>query len=56
MKVYSPETNKGRTVAIDDIHHNTADQSRHSAKFDAKRMKSAARQNAKLLMANELDC
>jgi hypothetical protein len=47
MKAYSPETNKGRTVAINDIHHSTADQGRKEAKAAAKAMRSQARQDGK---------
>lgn len=47
MKPYSPATNKGRTVAGDDVHHKTADQSRTAANAAAKSLRKAARQDGK---------
>jgi hypothetical protein len=47
MKPYSPQTNKGRTVSIDDVHHKTADQPRKAQKAAGKRLKGSARQEAK---------
>ena len=47
MKVYSPETNKGRKVSIDDIHHSTSDQGKKEANASAKSMRKQARQMAK---------
>lgn len=51
MKPYTPNTNKGRTIGRDDIHHKTADISRFSAKAYSKSAKHAARQEAKNLQA-----
>lgn len=47
MKAYSPNTNKGRTVGVDDVHHKTADQPRRAANAAAKALRHAARQDAK---------
>ena len=47
MKVYAPDTGRGRTVAVDDIHHATADQPKSAADSSAKTMRKAARQKAK---------
>lgn len=47
MTPYTPANNKGRTVAMDDIHHRTADQGRASAKAAAKAMRHAARQDGR---------
>ena len=47
MKPYTRNTNKGRTLARDDIHHATADQSRISSKSAAKAARHGARQEAK---------
>jgi hypothetical protein len=44
MKAYSPKTNKGRTVAGDDVHHKSADQPKPAANAAAKALKKAARQ------------
>ena len=44
MKPISPETSKGRTVSIDDVHHNTADQPKSDRKASAKALRHAARQ------------
>jgi len=46
MRPYAPQTNKGRTVAGDDIHHRTADQPRAAAKGSAKAARHAARAEA----------
>ena len=51
MKPYSPNTGKGRTVAVDDVHHRSADQPRAAAKTSAKKLRHAARQDAKKLVA-----
>ena len=51
MKPYSPSTSKGRTVAVDDVHHRTADQPKTSAKVAAKKLRHSARQEAKRQMA-----
>lgn len=47
MKPYSPFSNKGRTVSINDIHHRSADQSRLGARAAAKAMRHAARQEGR---------
>jgi hypothetical protein len=47
MKPYAPPTNIGRTRAVDDIHHRTADQPRADAKKAAKAVRHAARQAGK---------
>ncbi len=44
MKPYSPQSNKGRTVSVDDVHHKTADQSKQAANAAAKSLRKAARQ------------
>jgi hypothetical protein len=44
MKPYTPPSSKARRVAINDIHHRTADQPRASTKPYAKAMRHAARQ------------
>ena len=44
MKPYSPQSNKGRTVSGDDVHHKTADQSKQAANAAAKSLRKAARQ------------
>lgn len=46
MRVYTPNTNKGRTLGGDDTHHRTADQSKKSAKISAKTQRHAARQHS----------
>lgn len=47
MKAYSPQSNKGRTVAGDDVHHKTADQTKQAANTAAKALRHAARQDGK---------
>lgn len=47
MKPYAPETNSGRTRAVDDIHHRTADQPRAAARKTAKATRHAARQQGR---------
>jgi hypothetical protein len=47
MQPLAPNTNKGRTVSRDDIHHSSADQPKSSCNASAKKMKHAARQKAK---------
>lgn len=47
MKAYSPSTNKGRAVGVDDVHHKTADQPKRGANAAAKALRHAARQEAK---------
>lgn len=44
MKPYTPPTNLGRKVGVDDIHHKTADQPRSAAKAAAKAARHGARQ------------
>jgi hypothetical protein len=47
MKAYTADSNKGRTVGGDDIHHKTADQPKRSANAAAKAQRHAARQEGK---------
>lgn len=47
MRPYTPDTDKGRTRAGDDIHHRTADQPRAAAEPVAKASRHAARQDGK---------
>lgn len=47
MKPYAPQTNKGRTVSVDDIFHRTADQPRHDRIAAAKSAAHGARQEGK---------
>lgn len=47
MKPYAPTTDTGRTRAVDDVHHRTADQPRRAAKASAKALRHAARQQAR---------
>jgi len=47
MKPYVAPTNIGRTRAVDDIHHRTADQPRAAAKKSAKAAKHGARKAGK---------
>jgi len=47
MRPYTRRTNKGRTIARDDIHHATADQSRQSAQTCAKAARHGARQEGR---------
>lgn len=47
MKPYSPRTNKGRSVAIDDIHHKTSVY-RDRATASAKAMRHAARREGRM--------
>lgn len=51
MKPYTPNTDRGRTVGGDDIHHKTADQPK-AAKSSAKAMRHAARQEARRLASD----
>lgn len=55
MKPYAPRNNKGRTVAVDDIHHRTADQPKAGAVAAAKAMRHAARQHGGKEVGAELD-
>jgi hypothetical protein len=43
MRPYAPSTNRGRTIAGDDIHHRTADQPPKARKASAKAQRHAAR-------------
>jgi hypothetical protein len=54
MKAYSPSTNKGRTVAIDDVHHKTADQSKKESLAASKSLKHSVRQWANKEIKKEL--
>lgn len=54
MRPYSPDTDKGRTRAGDDIHHRTADLPRAGAKTVAKASRHAARQDARETIAAEV--
>lgn len=47
MRPYTPPTNVGRKVAVDDIHHRTADQPRTDAAKAAKAARHGARQAGK---------
>lgn len=47
MKPYSPPTPKGRTVALDDVHRESADQPLKARMASAKALKKRARQYAK---------
>jgi hypothetical protein len=47
MKVYAPPTKKGRTVAVDDVHHRSADQPTKDRKASARALKRSARQHGK---------
>lgn len=49
MKPYTPNTDRGRTIGGDDIHHKTADQPKAAAKSSSKAMRHAARQEARRL-------
>jgi hypothetical protein len=50
MKVYAPATNRGRTAAVDDVNHRTADSgSKRARDATAKRLKRAARQQGRAL-------
>lgn len=54
MKVYAPETDSGRTRAVDDVHHRTADQPRADCKRSAKPLRKAARQYQKRLIREQV--
>jgi hypothetical protein len=54
MKPYTPGTSKGRTVAVDDVHHRTADQPRNVAYASAKALRRSARQDGQKQVAIEL--
>ena len=53
MKPYVPDTNKGRVVARDDIHHRTADQPRKLAERSAKAARHSARQQARVIITKD---
>ncbi|AQH05762.1 hypothetical protein A9R05_42865 (plasmid) [Burkholderia sp. KK1] len=55
MKVYAPNTDKGRTVAVDDVHRREADQPRSHARAAAKSLRHAARQHAARSIEKLLD-
>ncbi len=55
MKPYTPNTDRGRTVSGDDIHHKTADQPKAGAKSSAKVMRHAARQEARRLSSDTIE-
>jgi hypothetical protein len=55
MKPLVPNTNKGRTVSRDDIHHRSADQPKSSCHASAKKMRHAARQKANQDISLELE-
>ncbi|MDU8350569.1 hypothetical protein RYA05_01550 [Pseudomonas syringae pv. actinidiae] len=54
MKPYAPQTNKGRTVSIDDISHRTADQPRRDRVAAAKSAAHGARQEGKITIDKAL--
>lgn len=54
MKPYTPNTNKGRTMARDDVHHKTRDCPKSEADCRAKSMRKAARREGKLEAKEEL--
>ncbi len=54
MKVYAPHTQIGRTRAVDDVHHRTADIPRAGAAKVAKRLRHAARQDGKRAAAKKV--
>lgn len=54
MKAYTPQTNKGRTIGINDIHHKTADQPKEAAKASAKAGKHSARQEGQKIIYQDL--
>ncbi|MGL6228621.1 MAG: hypothetical protein ACRC3J_05335 [Culicoidibacterales bacterium] len=52
MKVHSPESNIGRTIAVDDVHHRTRDETVYNAKRAAKALSHAARQEGRKMCQN----
>lgn len=54
MRPYTPDTDKGRTRAGDDIHHRTADLPRGGAVSVAKAARHGARQDGKGVIEREL--
>ncbi|MBK3779874.1 hypothetical protein G3A43_06375 [Paraburkholderia aspalathi] len=54
MKPYAPGTSKGRTVAVEDVHHRTADQPREAANAAAKALRHSARQDGQKQVETEL--
>ena len=54
MRPYAANTNRGRTVARDDIHHRTADQPKSLANLAAKVARHGARQDGAQMAAREL--
>lgn len=53
MRPYTPNTMTGLKVALDDIHHRTADRPHSHAKYFAKEQRHAARQEAKKIARYE---
>ena len=47
MRVYAPETKKGRHLAGHDVHHKTADMPKADANAQARRLRKAARQQGR---------
>ena len=54
MKPYTPQSNKGRTVGGDDIHHRTSDMPKSGSKVIAKVAKHSARQDGTKSIAAEI--
>jgi hypothetical protein len=54
MKPYTRNDDKGRTRAVDDIHHRTADIPRAGAKKAAKTARHGARQEARDVISQSL--
>ncbi|MNS66165.1 hypothetical protein D3C72_993670 [compost metagenome] len=48
MRVYAPDTKKGRHLAGHDVHHKTADMPKAGANAQAKRLRKAARQQGRI--------
>ena len=55
MKVYTADTNKGRTVGSDDIHHRTSDTGRVYGAASAKAQRASARQKSKRDISSEVE-
>lgn len=55
MRPYAPENNIGRTIAMDDVLHRTADATKKAAKKAAKPLKHAARQQGKRMAIAEIN-
>lgn len=54
MKPYTENTNKGRLVSRDEIHHKTQDGGELNRKATAKTQRKAARRQGKKLIINEI--